>query len=133
MELSNVVFSSTLIFLLILCALLIVGFLLLQSRKDHLSLSERKTKTRSTSSLSHALPVSAEKYSQGKYHSTAAQREKYNKFKNDDEDSAQRNKISTNTRPAKPVSRGRLVREHYNSGSFDSSTKEKNNDIIRFN
>lgn len=83
--------------------------------------------------MSYAPAVSAEKYFPGKYHSTAAQSEKYNKFKNDDEESAQRKKISTNTRPVKPVSRGRLVREHYNAGSFDSLNKEKNNGLIRFN
>ena len=133
MEVTNVVYSSTLIFLLILCALLVIGYLLLQSRKDQLSFSERKTKTRNISSLNNTQPVSAEQYHPGKYRSTAAKREDNIKLNNDDEESVQTKKNSTNPRPVNPVSRGSLVREYYNAGSFDSSNKEKNNDIIRFN
>lgn len=138
MELTNIVYSSTLIFLLILSSIFLVGFLGSQYRKLLLNYSDRKIQTSSRKFTYNTPFVSADVYYPKNNHSAPAESRNKIKFKYYDEEPVRRIKVSKVSKPVKSVSRGSLVREHYNSGSFTYShkgrnSKGKNNNIIKFN
>ena len=136
MELTNIVYSSTLIILLLLSSLFVIGFLGSQYRKLQINFTDKRIPTSNKRYMYRAAAVSSEIFDPQKIHQSAVKIEDNNKFEFYEEEPVIRKKvrkISKPVKPTKPVSRRSLVREHYNSGSFSYTQKVKNKNTIKFN
>jgi len=132
MELTNIVYSSTLIFLLILSSLFLFGFVGSQYRKVQLKFSDKRMPARNRS-VSHNNPlVSAQVHYAMKDPPASAISGANIKFTYYDEVYLEKEKMSKSSRPVNTVSRGSLVREHYNQRKFYSVKTERIKDVIRF-
>jgi hypothetical protein len=129
MELSNIVYSSALIFILFLFTIFLVGFLGSQYRKFQTSYGERGTDDGRGQSVINGYP---EPVTATNWHTE--KRMRTNSIINySDNTSSQKRKRNTKVVKVKSITRGSLVKEHYNARKLSNYKKGNNKNGIQFN
>jgi hypothetical protein len=129
MELSNIVYSTTLIFILFLFTIFLVGFLGSQYRKFTTGYSERKPDAERSGNFAYSTT-----HTGGISHQqTTGKPEKRTLFKYTEDLTRKNESIETKIVKVKTVSRGSLVKEHYNARNLSANKKGGDKNGIQFN